>query len=332
MANDVKDEDKRVFEVNEVKYAVIRPSVATLRRGSEMRSKTFNQALENGDILRDQLDDNLRKRNLWNDQKETEYQTLKKSVVDGEFTLSKGGISLQEAKNIALDMRNARNRMVEMLTSRSDLDQNTCEGKADSARFNLLFAECLVYEDTGDPYYEHGLDSYLASIEDEVSTKGATEFYYLLSGTEDLDSTLPENQFLTQYKLVNEDGHLVDKDGRRVDREGRHIDVFGNFIKWQEDDNFIYVDANGREIDVDEGKFKVEFSPFLDEDGTPIVLESESEEKEQAEEEEQAETVEKKTTPKKRAPRKKTTKKKEEPAAEAESPPEEQPEQEAPSE
>ena len=88
MANNVKDEDKRVFEVDGVKYAVIRPSVATLRKGSEIRSKTFNRALENGDILRDQLDDNLRKRNLWNVQKENEYQTLKKSVVDGEFTLS----------------------------------------------------------------------------------------------------------------------------------------------------------------------------------------------------------------------------------------------------
>ena len=141
--------DKREFEVGGKQYAVRVPTVQEIKEANETRSRTFNEALQRGDMLREQLESELRKRELWNDQREMEYQTLRREVIDGEYKLQKGGIKLKAAKDIALQMANNRNKMVELLSSRTDLDSNTCEGKADAASFNYLFACGLVYGDRG---------------------------------------------------------------------------------------------------------------------------------------------------------------------------------------
>ena len=193
---------------------------------------------------------------------------------DDKFKLEKGGIKLSEAKDVALEMSDARAGMVEMLGSRSELDSNTCEGKADSARFNSLFSSCLVYNESGEVYFSGGLDEYLEKQEDAVASKGATEFYYLISGSENLDDQLPEKKFLQKFKFVDSDGRLIDKDGRLITRDGKHVDEFGNYVEWQKDGSSITVDGMKRELSED-GSFSVEFSPFLDEAGEPIEEEVE---------------------------------------------------------
>ena len=57
-------------------------------------------------------------------------------------------------------MADARSEMVDLLSSRTELDSNTCEGKADTVRFNYLYSACLVYEDSGEPYFENGEITY----------------------------------------------------------------------------------------------------------------------------------------------------------------------------
>ena len=201
--------------------------------------------------------------------------------------------------------------MVQLLSSRTDLDSNTCEGKADAARFNYLFAVCLVYDDSGESYFDNGLDDYLLNQDDPVALAGASHFYYLLSGSEDVDSNLPENQFLKRFDFVDEDNRLVDSEGKLIDGDGRHVDKFGNLIRWIDDEEFEYVDTEGRTVN-DDGDYDVDFVPFLDDEGNAIEEEEEAEE----------DVVEEKpkAAPKKRATKKKktTTKKKAEPKAKVE--------------
>lgn len=285
------DADSRTFEVDGKKYKVIKPTLEVLNEATKLRSRTFNEALQAGDMLREQLEDQLKKRNLWNDDLEIEYQTLRKEVVRLTGILSKGGISLKQARDIALDVAQKRARMVDMLSSRSSLDSNSCEGKADAARFNYLFANCLVYNDTDEKYFPNGLVDYLLNQEDPVAAAGATEFYYLISNSEDPTDDLVENKFLKQYKFVDDDYRLIDKEGRLIDNDGKHIDEEGYYIEWLEDGTSRRVDVNGNIINSD-GTPQLEFTPFLDDDGNPIVL---------------SDDKPKKKTPRKRSPRKKKT-------------------------
>lgn len=267
-----KKKDKRDFEVEGVNYSVVRPNIQVLTGANKIRRETFNQELESGSLLRDQLEEELRKRELWSDDREANYQRLRVEIVDREYKLAAGGIKLSEAKQLALEMKQKREEMVELLSSRTDLDSNTCEGRADAMRFNYLFANCLVYSDSGEKYFKNGLNDYLLNQEDLVALVGASEFFYLISETDQVDDKLPENKFLKQFNFVNDKYQLVDKEGRLVDQEGKHIDENGNLIQWVNDKDFIYVDINGRQLD-DDGNFKVEFSPFLDDDGNPVGLE-----------------------------------------------------------
>jgi hypothetical protein len=317
--------DRRPFEHEGVNYAVKRPTPEDVRKANELRSRTFNEALQRGDLLRDQLDTELRKRKLWNDSKEEEYQDCRKSVVDGEYSLKKGGIKLSEAKEVAVEMSKNRNEMIDMLSSRSDLDSNTCEGKADSARFNSLFASCLVYDDNDRIYFEGGYDEYMTRQDDEVAIKGATEFFYLISGSESLDAQLPENKFLKSYDFVDDKYRLIDEDGRLIDADGSHIDENNNLIEWINEEEYIYVDITGRKV-TKSGDWDLEFSPFLDDSGKPV----EAKGKEPEEEEEEEEEAEEKPKSK-RKPRKKTVKETdqvEEPEPEKQEKPEEEPDPE----
>ena len=269
------DQDKeKIFSVDGSQYKVIRPTIEILTEANKLRRETFNQELEAGSLLRDQLEEELRKRELWNDDREANYQRLRAEIVDHEYILAKGGIKLDAAKEIALNMKQKRSEMVGLLSARTDLDANTCEGKADAIRFNYLFANCLVYLDNGEKYFPNGLTDYLLKQEDPVALAGATEFFYLISNTDQVDDKLPENKFLKQFNFVNEKYQLVDKAGKLIDYEGKHIDEDGNYVKWINDKDFIFVDVNGRELD-DTGNFKVEFSPFLDSDGSPIMQQEE---------------------------------------------------------
>lgn len=293
-------EKRRVFEVNGKKYAVVRPNLKQLTDANKVRRETFNSELEAGSLLRDQLDTELRKRKLWSDDREIEYQNLRKDIIDMEYSLAKGGIKLSEAKDIALQMKIKRQQMIDLLSSRTDLDSNTCEGRADAARFNYLFAHCLVYEDTGQPFFEDGMNSYLLNQDSPVALAGASEFFYLISETEQVDDGLPENKFLKKFKFVDENLRLVDKEGRLVDSEGRHINENGSYIKWTSEEDYVFVDIEGRPLD-EKGDFVVEASPFLDDDGNPISFEEEAEEEEKEE-----------SAPKKRGRPKKTATKTEE--------------------
>jgi len=297
-----KLEDRRVFTVEGKGYAVRMPTMQELVKANELRRKTFNEELTAGTLLRDQLDEELRKRKLWSDDREARYQALRQEVIDAEYQLARGGISLKQAKDIAISMRRKRQEMVEMLSSRTDLDSNTCEGKADAIRFNFLFANCLVYNDTEEPYFKQGLNEYMLRQEDPVALVGASEFFYLISETDDVDSKLPENKFLKKYKFANENYHLVDESGRLVDTDGKHIDEMGNYIKWISDEEYVKVDVDGREID-EQGEFIVEHEPFLDDSGKPID-ESIYEEKE-----EEPEAEEEKPKPKRRTRKKATASK-----------------------
>ena len=120
-----EEQKTRSFEHNGIKYMVRRPSVEESQEANQLRSKTFNQALKNGDILIDQLDSELRKRGDWNDDRELTYQGLRKEILDYEVKLKKGGIKLSEAKTLALEIADKRDEMVGMLSSRTELDNNT---------------------------------------------------------------------------------------------------------------------------------------------------------------------------------------------------------------
>ena len=246
---------KTEFEGKEIELAVIKPNQKVAQKGEQIYRKAFREAVEGGAILRDKIEKVMIDQNLWDEDKQKKYNESIEKLIKGKTKLDTGGIKKSEAKQIALDMRVARWMIQQMDMDRNKLDLMTAEATAENARFNYWVSACTVYN-TGAAFFKD-YDDYLSDDKAEISSKSASVLAKLIYDLEDdYQKKMPENAFLLEYKLCNDDLHLVDKEGNLVDSTGRKVDKDGNLI-----------DKDGNVID-EEGKVvvKPEFKPFLDDD------------------------------------------------------------------
>jgi hypothetical protein len=221
-------------------------------------NKVFAEAITNGALLRAKLTDHMIQQGLWDDKKEEQLKTLSDTIDSGVKRLMQGGCKLSEAKDTALEVTDARQEQLILLSSRRNLDEFTAEGQAENAQFDFLCAACILNEE-GKPAYTN-LDGYLKEADSELAIKAATQLAELTNGLDpNWEKKLPENEFLMKYKFVNEDLQLIDKDGSRVARDGRLVNDEGRYV----DENGDYINYDGDKVDKD-GNLIVEFVEFED--------------------------------------------------------------------
>ena len=285
------------------------PDTQITKEGQLAYNKAFREALQSGAILRQRLSQVMTEQGLWDEQKEAEYIKVLEDISDLEKTLQKGGISLSDARHIAIEMRQKRAEFRALIAERSSMDNNTAEGQADNERFSHLVYKCLLDEKgkalfTSKEHYESlAAEPYVTSAASQLAEK-------LYGLDPNYESNLPENKFLTDYKLADESLRLVNEEGHLIviDDEGneRLIDENGRYVAYEDSGEKYFIDVNGERVS-EEGEYEIEFSPFLDDSGNPIVLEKETEEPEEEEEKEEAVTKAKRT-PQKRTAKKTTAK------------------------
>lgn len=259
------NEQKREFKFEGKDYSVNKPSFKIVAESNKVYNKTFSEAIKSGAFIRERLDDVLREQGLWNDSKELEYQTVRREILELELIIKKGGIKVSQGENISRDIKTKRNTLVELLTSRTNLDSNTAEGQADNMRFNYLVSACLVYNDTGKCYFS-SLENYLDRADDPISEMAAKELYYLLFNQNDnVEKDLTENKFLIRFEFMNKDLQWINTDGDLVDDSGRLIDKEGRFLN--KEGKFVDIDGN---TVTEDGEYVVDEKPFLDEAGKPL--------------------------------------------------------------
>ena len=253
-------------------------------------NKAFREALQDGAILRQKLNSVMREQGVWNDEKQEEYDGVLKQITDKELQIRKGGISLQEAKTTALELRDHREEFRGLIAERSAMDGNTAEGQADNERFSYIVYASLIDEKgqrvfgSFEKYQESDSTPYVV----EAAGKLAEKLYGL---DPDYDRNLPENKFLVDYSFANTELRLVNDDGHLVDREGRLINEEGRFIAYDEDGESYYIDKDGKTVSED-GDYEVKFSPFTDASGEVVPVPGEEKEEEVEEEAPEAEAEE----------------------------------------
>ena len=271
-------------------------------------NKAFKEALQSGAILRQKLQRVMNEQGIWDDEKETQYQAILQDLNEGEKRLSRGGISLAEARQLAIDMRRRRVEFRSLIAERSSMDSNTAEGQADNERFSHLVYVCLKNA-SGNRLFK-SKDEYEDNANQPYVIEAAGQLAEKLYGLDpDYDKNLPENKFLEAYKfsdsatrLINKDGHLIDIDSQGVERL---IDENGRFIAYDEEDKSYFVDKDGEKLNED-GDYEGGFTPFLDDQGKPVEVPSKEEE--EVIEEEAVEAEEPKPTTKRRTTKRSTTK------------------------
>jgi hypothetical protein len=258
-------------DTKEREILVKSPSLNDQREAQKIYNQAFTDAIKSKSVVRAKLDDLLQDQGLWNDEKQAKFSELQRKLLDGEKRLAKGGFGLNEAKDLAIEMKDTRDQIRDLISVKTSLDNHSAEGQADNARFNYLVSACVVYNDTKEPVFSN-MEDYLNRGSEQVAALAAQNLANMLYGLDnDYESNLPENKFLKKYKFIDDKLRMIDKKGRLIDSEGRLVDENGRFI----DDQGNFIDKFGNRVDAD-GEYIVETQPFLDENGKPIIDEDTS--------------------------------------------------------
>jgi hypothetical protein len=261
---------KTKVDDKDTEFLVRAPSLAEQREGQKVYNQAFSDAVKAKAIVRARMDDLLEEQGLWDSSKQAKLTELQQIILDNERALAKGGIPLKKAKELAIQMKETRGKIRELIAVKTSLDNHSAEGQADNARFNYLVSACLVYNDTKQHYYKN-LEDYLGRSSEPVAVLAAQNLANMLYGLDnDYENNLPENKFLKKFKFVDDKLRFVDSRGRLVDTEGRLIDENGRFINEAGE----FVDKSGNRVDIN-GDYVVDVQPFLDDNGNPVVIEEE---------------------------------------------------------
>jgi len=249
----------------ELELAIMKPDAVINAKARAQQSKAFREAMDAGAPLRAKMDQFVRDQGVWDDEMEQRFVELSVQVVENETIINKGGCQLTDGYHAAIALRRARNEIALLLQQRNDLDQYTCEGQGDNARFDSLVSQAVVDNTTGKPFFK-SYEDYLDQKDTEAGSTAARIFGEAFYGIkDDYYKSLPENKFLLQFGFCNDDLHLVDKQGRLIDTYGRLVNENGERINEEGQ----LVDDLGNPID-EEGNPIGEQAPFLDEDGNPL--------------------------------------------------------------
>ena len=224
-----------------VKIYVEKPNNEVVKGADRYRAKAWNECILDGIVTKKELSTLMKKRGIWSDKKEDEQEAISKEINQLEQKLylecGKRNSKKAEGKEIAIQIRRKRNELRQLISEKMGLEENTAEALADNSRFDYIVAHCTFHAN-GEKVYKD-IDDYNSKSADEVAYTAASALAEMMYSIDsDFEKNLPENKWLKNRELVNDDLALVDDKGRRVDLEGRLIN-----------DEGYYIDKDGNRID-----------------------------------------------------------------------------------
>jgi len=225
----------------EIEIYVSRPNNETIRKADRLRTKTWNECVDDGIKTKQEILQTMKDKGVWNEKKDEEEKEITDKIMALEKKLyhGEGGKKpkLSEGRELAIQIRRERIKLRTLISERIGLEENCAENLADNARFDFLVANCTYYAD-GRRVYAN-FDDYNSKSADEIAFTAASTLGQMMYNLDSkFEENLPENKFLKKFGLVDDDlslidpneGYRIDTEGRRVNEEGYYIDEEGNRV------------------------------------------------------------------------------------------------------
>lgn len=244
------------------KIRVDRPSNDVATKADRYRAKIWAECIRDGVMTKMQVEKMLAEQNVWGEQEQKEYVDLLQQIADAEKELFLGseGVKtrkLSEGKDLAIKIRGLRLSLRGLMAQKASLEDSTAEALADNARLDYLTSACTYYEN-GKKVYK-SVEDYNSRNADAVAFTAASKMAEMIYGLDrNFEQNLPENRWLKQFGLVNDDLHIIDDEKRTVDIEGRVVNELGQYV----DDEGNVTDRLGNPLD-ETGNYvlQVEYEP-----------------------------------------------------------------------
>lgn len=248
-----------------VSLVVKKPTQKHLNQAQLYCAKQFKLACEQGLCFRTKLEDYLIQQGKWSEETKVRLAELEKDLTSMTLSLktkkdADGNVlKLSEGRKMAISMAQKRAEWVILRTKLKENDVFTVEGHVDNAKFDYLVSLC-TFNDAGDRVF-NTVDDYLDKSEEPYAYSAAEALSRLLyQQDDDWLKKLPENEFLINYKFVNQDLRYINKDGKLVNAGGHLVNQDGELIG-----------ENGELVDVDDKILSNEKIDFIDDVYTDVV-------------------------------------------------------------
>lgn len=180
-----------------------RPSQSILSKAHLVFRKAYSNGLREGYLLAKEVDNILRARGLWSDEKDKEVDALRLEISSLEDKLNDSGLSDEEGRQVCESLIDKREELFDINSMVSSIADNTCEAIAAEEKNYFLAANC-VYNSTGLSRVYKSVEDYKARLDEP----GATDCYReaLIAGLEaslgrelpsDLTEEYAENKWLS---------------------------------------------------------------------------------------------------------------------------------------
>ena len=247
-----KNVEVELEDGSKVSIVVKKPSSSLLTKAQKLGAKVWTDSVKEGLFTKLTLSEFMKKQGIWDKSKDDSQALITSEIqrLEREIALGVDGkkLKVSEGKDRAIQLRRLRNQLRELISERIGLESNTAEGLSDNAKFNFLVAHCTYYE-SGEKVY-NSLSEYEEKSDDAVAFSAAAalgEMVYNLDNS--YEESLPENQFLKRFNLVDDDLSLIDTEGHRVDVDGTLVNDKG----WLVNDDGHRIDRDGNLLS-DEGQ------------------------------------------------------------------------------
>lgn len=238
--------DTEKADAEAVEFRVNKPNRAIDQESLIEYNKELRKLLEGGSefLLRAEVQDIVKKRGLWNDDKEVEHKRLKRKVSEAVTELTRGQIRKDDAYDKCVEIIKLRQEVMQLDNQRNMLDGQTAESKAEETKFNYWIYRCSTYNKDGKLVFGNLSFNQFLESEDPLVNFMGVKLLELMTASGNTNKQ-PEWKFLEKYGYTDEKGRLLDKTkSYLVNLEGKRINDKGEFVN----DEGVVVDEFGNEV------------------------------------------------------------------------------------
>jgi hypothetical protein len=247
----------------EFELTVVQPSPKIQSEGDTIYAKAHKQFEKENFYLKAETIAIIKKRSLWDDDKQAELDKIERSIAEGLMKLRKGGITKLEGRKVAIGVIQDRNRRSNLLNILNTMDDMTCESKADNERFDYFVSQCVLKDaDTGEKYFR-SLEDYKSRKTEDAAALAAAKLASLIYDVVAIQTELPEYKFMLKFSYMNDKLQLTDSDtgklcdidfkpisddGYYLNDKGEKVDAFGNVVVEGDSDIGVFTDEGASEV------------------------------------------------------------------------------------
>lgn len=186
----------QTFEIDGVEYTVRLPNAKEREEGERIHNRVFAYALKTGGLLDGQVMAVAKEHGLWDDEKEAEVRAIREELSQKEQALDEGGIELDEAKILAVSMKELRTKLLIYNLMLEELRGESVSRKADASQVEFYVSRCVMLN--GKQVYKD-LDDYYVNQNTPLAQAAMLAFNKLWYNFNEDSFKFPEDTFMQEY-------------------------------------------------------------------------------------------------------------------------------------